>query len=116
MTDWDNLSAPKNQVEYELVWEQWVASRPPAVQEKARAYPPGKYLMKKSGYIARLWCYDEDNNGKCETCKVLIYFDDNPGKCRVQKIMFPNTAYYQVFRVKFKDLELLERFTGNPAI
>lgn len=43
------------------LWEEWVASRPPMIQEMCRKYPPDRlYRMKSTGRLVTMYSYSED--------------------------------------------------------
>jgi hypothetical protein len=42
-------------------WEEWVATRPPMIQEMCRKFPPNKlYRLKNTGHRVSLSSYSED--------------------------------------------------------
>lgn len=54
------------------VWEEWLAGRPPAIQEVARRYPPNCYRNKnndRAHYI--LHAYEEPKDDSPVTVKVI---------------------------------------------
>lgn len=49
-------------------FEEWLATRPPIIQELARKIPPDKlYRLKTSGHRVFLYSYSEDG-----TCTVIV--------------------------------------------
>lgn len=71
-------------------WAEWVASRPPVVQELCKRLPPDRlYLLKSSGHRVTLISYNEDG-----TVKVAVTGQFNA-----------LTFERQVFGIKPEDLE-----------
>lgn len=60
-------------------WEAWVASRPPAVQARCRSHPPNQlYHLKNSLQIVPIYSYEEQQDGSCDTCAILVLHEHNP--------------------------------------
>lgn len=76
--------------------EAWIASRPPSVQEKVRAYPPTRlYRNKMTGQLMQIEAYEESEDGtSCETCRVTAWQE-----------WAPELTMVGVFGVHFTDLE-----------
>ena len=60
----------------EFTESEWFKSRPPAIQEVARHWPPGVYRFidagDKTGMEGLLFCYEEDDDGKCTSVKLRL--------------------------------------------
>lgn len=53
-------------------WDEWVASRPPAIQELCRRFPPDRlYLLKSSNHRVFLYSYEEGADGT-NTLSVIV--------------------------------------------
>lgn len=89
--------------ERDRLWEEWVATRPPNVQEVARKFPPwNTYLLKKTGQHLQLVSYDEPNDPAAEvTLTVNVWRPEFPPG-EVASELFQRT----VFGVHASDLEL----------
>ena len=69
-------------------FKKWFESRPKYVQEKILAYPPGsRYLYKPTGQIVTLYSYEEED-GKCETCKVIALAKESGGWQQEDRLVF----------------------------
>ncbi len=87
----------------ELQESKWFLSRPKKVQEVILKYPPGsKYKLESSGHIVILYSYEEEENGDCEKCSVLVLHEYNPG------LLFER----KVFGIDLKDLQTEEGELG----
>ena len=66
-------------------WEQWRASRSPAVQEAIKRFPAGWYRITNTGQIAMLISYGEGDDGSCNHSGVFVppRFSPFPGGHKV---------------------------------
>lgn len=76
-----------------IMADPWYKSRPPSVQSAIRIWPPGRYLLKTTGQEVDLYAYEQNINGKCVTCKVIVRKGHNLG--------------FMVFGVPFGQLRLI---------
>lgn len=66
-------------MEKDPVFEEWIKTRPEVIQELAKKYPPGRYIIKEgapysitcSGSVVELFSYYEDGN-----VTVVLYPED----------------------------------------
>jgi hypothetical protein len=79
--------------------EEWIASCPPCVQEKVRAYPPTQlYRNKVTNQLVRIESYEESADGtRCETCRVTAWQE-----------WAPELTAVGVFGMHFTDLTPIE--------
>lgn len=62
----------------EIMASEWFKERPAAIQQAIKTWPPGWYKMK-TGQEVRLYSYEENLDGKCQTCKVIVESGYNVG-------------------------------------
>lgn len=87
--------------------EAWISERPPAVQEKIRAYPPTQfYRVIPTGQHCRIDSYSEGEDGSCETCRITAWYPDGPLIADITRI--------GVFGMPFSDLEPLSPQPSEP--
>jgi hypothetical protein len=78
--------------------KEWFHTRPETVQKRILSHPPDRrYLLKDTNQVVRLYSYEEDDDGSCDTCQVLVLQEDNPHKL----LIFER----RVFGIEFDDLE-----------
>ena len=71
-------------------WDEWVATRPPIIQELCKKFPPNRlYKLKSSNHRVTLYSYNEDG-----TMTVIVSGEHNA-------VMFER----RVFGIKPEDLE-----------
>lgn len=65
-------------------WAEWVATRPPAIQEMCASLPPDRlYVMKSTGRRVTLEAYAEDG-----TLTVHVSHEYNPGIVLLSRSVF----------------------------
>ncbi len=78
------------------LWERWVATRPPVIQELARRFPPTRtYVLRTTTQIVHIISYYE--NG---TMKVGVVPAENP------HLVCALPEPYEVFGIEPADLEV----------
>ncbi len=84
--------------EFSREQEEWITTRPEAVQAKIRAYhPEALYRVKPTGQLAQIEAYESKKDGPCETCRVTAWHE-----------LLPEITAVSVFGVPFTDLEVVE--------
>ena len=74
--------------------EEWIATRPPAVQEKVRQFhPEALYRLKTTGQLATIEAYESAEDDTCETCRVTAWQE-----------WAPESTARSVFGIRFTDL------------
>ena len=74
----------------------WIETLSEAVKIKVAEYPPDR-IYRYGNYVVRLYSYDENAAGECETCTIWVVGIDNPNVILERK----------VFGVPFNDLTML---------
>ena len=74
--------------------QKWIDQLPEKCREKALQYPPNKLYRLKNGNRVVMYGYDENTDGTCTTCQVIVSGQYN-------FVLFER----RVFSVSFDDLE-----------
>lgn len=74
--------------------QAWIDSLPEGPRAKANEYPPNKLYRMKDGHRVVMYSYDENDDGTCTTCQVIV-------SAKYNFVMFER----RVFGVSFDDLE-----------
>jgi hypothetical protein len=85
------------------LWEKWVSSRPPVIQDLCLRYPPDRlYLLKPNDQLVTLVSYSEDGT-------VTVYVSSE-----VNEVIFDRTVF-GVDPLNLVECDVPEQFVLAPA-